>query len=103
MNMQRTGPKNYPPDLRRAEALGERLRLARLRRKFTAEMVSKRAGISRTTLYKIERGDPAVTMNAYLRVLAVLGLSGDLDQVALDDVLGRRLQDLALSPEKVRS
>jgi hypothetical protein len=41
-------------------------------------------------------------LNAYLRVLAVLGLSGDLDQVALDDALGRRLQDLALTPEKAR-
>ena len=32
----------------------------------------------------------------YLRVLSVYGLAGDLAAVALDDALGRRLQDLAL-------
>lgn len=98
--MKRSGPQNFPSDERRAVDLGERLRLARLRRKFTTELVARRAGISRTTLYKIERGDAAVTFNAYLRVLAVLGLASDVDAIASDDVLGRRLQDLAMAPEK---
>ena len=100
MDMQRSGPQNDPADEQRLAALGERLRLARLRRKFSAELVAKRAGISRTTLYKVERGDPAVTVGAYLRVLAVYGLTGDLDRLAADDVLGRRLQDLALAPKR---
>lgn len=100
MDMQRSGPQNYPADEQRLAAFGERLRLARLRRKFSAELVAKRAGISRTTLYKVERGDPAVTVGTYLRVLAVYGLSGELDQLAADDVLGRRLQDLSLAPKR---
>lgn len=103
MNMQRSGPKNYPVDEQRMVDLGERLRLARLRRKFSAELVSRRAGFSRTTLYKIERGDPTVTMAAYLRVLAVYGLTADIDKVAVDDALGRRLQDLELSRGKTPS
>lgn len=42
--------------------LGERLRAARLRRKFSAETVAERAGISRMTLHRMEKGDPAVTL-----------------------------------------
>ncbi|MCA1753189.1 MAG: helix-turn-helix domain-containing protein [Spirochaeta sp.] len=75
--MQKKGPRNYPVDERRTADLGERLRLARPRRKLSTELVSQRARFSRTTLYKIERGDVAVTIGAYLRVLAVYGLSGD--------------------------
>ncbi|MDP2752308.1 MAG: helix-turn-helix domain-containing protein [Rhodocyclaceae bacterium] len=76
--------------------LGERLRLARLRRQLTTTTVALRCDISRPTLAKVERGDASVTMGTYLRVLAIYGLEGDFATVALDDVLGRRLQDLAL-------
>jgi len=100
MNMQRKGPQLFPSDQRRLKDLGERFRLARLRRKFSMEMVATRAGISRTSLYKVERGDPAVTFGVYLRVLAVYGLSEQIDHIAADDTLGRRLQDLALLPER---
>lgn len=102
MHMQRSGPKNFPADERRIVEFGERLRLARLRRKFSTELVATRAGVSRTTLYKIERGDPAVTLAAYLRVLAIYGLTSDIEKLAVDDVLGRRLQDLELAPRKDR-
>lgn len=100
MNMQRAGPQNYPADERRLAELGERLRLARLRRKFSVELVAKRAGISRTTLYKLERGDAAVTLRTFVRVLSVYGLSSDLEGLAADDALGRRLQDLELAPKR---
>lgn len=78
--------------------LGERIKLARLRRKFSSATVSARAGISRTTLYKVEAGDGGITLGTCLRVLAALGLSGDFDKLAEDDHVGRRLQDLALDP-----
>ena len=57
--------------------------------------------MTRMTLYKVERGDPSVNMGTYVNVLRVLGLSGDLDLVARDDVLGRRLQDLELPVRKI--
>lgn len=79
--------------------LGERIKLARLRRKFSSATVSTRAGISRTTLYKVEAGEAGVTLGTYLRVLAALGLSGDFDKLAADDHVGRRLQDLGLEPK----
>ena len=76
--------------------LGERLRLARMRRKLSNATVAQRAGISRTSLYKVEAGDPGATMGTYLRVLAVLGLEIDINALAADDKVGRKLQDLAL-------
>jgi transcriptional regulator with XRE-family HTH domain len=77
-------------------ALGERLRLARLRRKFSADTVAERAGIARKTLYRAEQGEPAVTLGTYLKILGVLHLQNDLERLASDDILGRRLQDMEL-------
>lgn len=94
--MPSKAPLAFPSESRLLADLGERLRLARLRRRLTTTTVAGRCGISRPTLAKTERGDPSVTLGTYLRVLAIYGLDGDLAGVAGDDVLGRRLQDLAL-------
>ena len=58
---QRTAPL-LPPSEALLRQLGERLRLARLRRRLTASRVAERAGMSRVTLRGIERGavDPAL-------------------------------------------
>ena len=98
--MPRRPPLSFPSESRLLTSLGERLRLARKRRKFSVLTVAARAGISRTTLYQVERGAAAVSLGTYLRVLAVLGLDKDLERIAADDALGRRLQDLALEPGK---
>lgn len=58
--------------------------------------VSARAGISRMTLYKAEKGDPSVALGTYLRILGVLRLADDLALLAADDRLGQKLRDLAL-------
>ena len=89
-------PTVFPQELRLLSQLGERLRLARLRRKLSNAVVAQRAGISRTSLYKVEAGDPGATLGTYLRVMAVLGLEADINVLAADDKVGRKLQDLAL-------
>jgi transcriptional regulator with XRE-family HTH domain len=96
--MPRKPPVVFPQEQRLLAALGERIRLARRRRKLSNSVVAQRAGISRTTLYKVEAGDPGATMGSHMRVLAVLGLEGDLHALAADDKVGRKLQDLALEP-----
>jgi transcriptional regulator with XRE-family HTH domain len=76
--------------------MGENIKLARLRRKLSAEQVALRAGISRPTLVSIEKGVDTVSMGSYFMVLHVLRLDEDFLLLAKDDVLGRRLQDLKL-------
>ena len=77
--------------------LGERIRLARLRRGLSAETVAERSSISRMTLHRAEKGLPAVALGTYFRIMAALQLQDDFNLLAKDDVLGRRLQDMALS------
>lgn len=77
--------------------LGENIKLARLRRQFSTEQVAERANIGRTTLYHIEKGDPGVSIGAYLQVLTVLQLAEDFLLLAKDDELGRKLQDAKLN------
>lgn len=95
-------PRTYPPTFASAQrqltALGERLRLARKRRRISTILMAQRVGISRDTLNRLEKGDPTIGLGTYLRVLRVLGLETDLDRVAADDLLGRKLQDLQLEP-----
>jgi len=98
--MPRKPPPLFPQEQRLLSDLGERLRLARKRRRLSNAVVAGRAGISRTTLYKVEAGDAGATLGSYVRVLAVLGLEDDLNQLAADDRLGRKLQDLALEPKR---
>ncbi len=96
--MPRKPPIVFPQEQRLLSQLGERLKLARLRRKLSNTVVAQRAGISRTSLYKVEAGDPGATLGTYIRVMAVLGLEADINVLAADDKIGRKLQDLALEP-----
>lgn len=80
--------------------LGENIRIARLRRKLSAEQVADRAGMGRSTYIKVERGYPGVGIGHYLNVLKVLGLEQDFLLVAKDDILGRKLQDAGLVTKK---
>jgi transcriptional regulator with XRE-family HTH domain len=73
--------------------LGEKLKLARLRRKLSSEQVSERAGITRSTLINVEKGSPTTSIGIYLQVMVVLGLYEDFTKLASDDELGRKLQD----------
>src|SRR5580693_3181493 len=98
--MPRQAPPLLPRLSRLIAGLGENLRKARLRRAYSSETVAQRAGITRKTLYRVERGDPAVALGIYARVLQALRLENDLVSIAADDALGRKLQDAGLEPKR---
>lgn len=86
----------FPKQEKIIDELGQNIKLARLRRGFTAEQVAERAGIARSTLSKLENGDSGVSVETLLKVLYTLGLEDDLGRVAFSDEFGRNLQDSRL-------
>jgi transcriptional regulator with XRE-family HTH domain len=98
--MPRQTSRPLPAVHRLLAELGENLRLARRRRRFSMTLVAERAGMSRPTLRALERGEASVTLGALANVLHSLGLEKDLARIARDDELGRRLQDAGLVPRR---
>lgn len=98
--MTRVTPIVLPRLRRILEDIGENIRLARLRRRLSASLVAERAGMTRPTLAAIERGEAGVAFGAYANVLMSLGLEKDLEFIAKDDELGRKLQDIGLTIKK---
>lgn len=86
----------FPKNHQVLKQLGENIKLARKRRNYTQTLISERTGLSRLTIRKIEHGNAKVSLGHYVAVLSVLGLVEDLAQVASDDELGRKLQDIKL-------
>jgi len=54
--------------------VGGQIRLHRKALKVTAAATAEAAGLSRVTLHRIEKGEPSVSMAAYLSVIYALGL-----------------------------
>ena len=94
--MARTFQRPLPTTAQQTQALGERLRLARRRRKLSTVVFAEQMGVSRETLRRLEAGDPNVALGTYLRALSLLGLEKDIDAIAREDEVGRQLQDLDL-------
>jgi transcriptional regulator with XRE-family HTH domain len=95
--MSRTTSPLLPATSELLRQLGERLRLARFRRRLSAKQVAERAGMNPMTLRSLERGGSGVTIGAYLAVMQVLGIEKELDHIAQADPLGRSLQDARLT------
>lgn len=100
----RTTPPMPLPVKRALAKLGDDIRSARLRRRIPTTVMASRAFITRTTLSKVERGDPSVSFGTYATILFVLGMIGglsDLVDVSKDD-LGLQLEDSRL-PKRIRA
>ena len=75
--------------------LGGDIRDARLRRRIPTKIMAYRASISRTTLNKVEKGEPGVSLGIYATVLFVLGLHDRLAELAdiKTDTVGLELEE----------
>ncbi len=84
--------------------LGSDMAIARKRRRISTSSMAERADISRATLVKIERGDPSVSMAAYMWVLAILGFEARMADLAKpeSDEIGMTLDEERL-PKRIRS
>ncbi|MGH9351056.1 MAG: hypothetical protein ACRD2G_02675 [Terriglobia bacterium] len=83
--------------------LGHDLRDARRRRRIPVAIAAQRASISRTTLVKIEKGDPGVALGIYATVLFVMGMVERLADLAdpKNDAVGLQLEEEHL-PQRIR-
>src|SRR6202043_1072709 len=91
------------PVRRGLRKLGRDMRDARRRRRIPAAIAAQRASISRTTLVKIEKGNPGVAIGIYATVLFVLGMADRLGDLAApkNDPVGLQLEEENL-PERIR-
>lgn len=99
--MKKTSYNILPATEEILKTMGEQIKLARLRRNLSVELVAERSGISRASLWKVERGSPCVAIGIYAAVLHSLNnLDNDLLLIAKDDAMGRKMQDLNLVTRK---
>lgn len=96
--------KNTPIPVKRAlRKLGQDLCDARKRRRIPMKLAAERAGISRTTLSKIEKGEEGVSFGAYAKILFILGMIQRLIELADSkfDIVGMTL-DAKRLPKRIR-
>ena len=95
---------NLPiPVIRTLHKLGSDISDARRRRRIPIALMAERAGISRATIARIEKGDPGTSISAYLAVLFCLGMIDRVNDLvdARHDLTGRELADERL-PKRIR-
>ena len=95
---------NLPlPVMRALVKIGQDIRDARRRRRIQIEVMAERASVARSTLHKVEKGDPGVGLGTYATVLFVLGLLDRLAAIAdvTADRVGLELEEENL-PQRIR-
>lgn len=98
-------PVNLPiPAIKALHKVGKDINDARRRRRVTIQLMAERAGLSRATISKIEKGDSTTSIGGYAAVLFVLGMTDRLSDLvdAVYDLTGRRLEEEKL-PKRVRT
>ena len=86
-----------------AVLLGKQIRLGRKQRKWTEHELAERAGVSRATLQKIEKGDLSVAIGLAFEVAALVGVRlFDAQLATLTGHIARTEDQLAVLPSAVR-
>lgn len=82
---------------------GKAIRLGRMQHRLTAQELAERIGISRSTLQRIEKGDPKVEIGLMFEAAAIVGVKlFDADNKAIITALSNRTDDrIALLPKHV--
>jgi hypothetical protein len=86
----------FPKQQKILATFGEDLLLATRRRGFNKQTICDRTGFDNKTVSKVFAGDPGVSIGAYLKVMAVLGMEDNFAEVAAHDEVGIKLQNIQL-------
>ena len=90
--------------LKHLEMLGQRVRIARVRRRMSTEDLAQACGMGRRTLFRVEHGEPGIALGTFLSVLWKLGLLDSLDGVANPDTDDHgKILEAAARPQRVRA
>ena len=91
------------PAMRALRTLGHDLALARRKRRISTRDMAARLFVSRDTLWRLERGDPAVAIGTLSTAIFVLGLHERLANLAAagSDELALSLDERHL-PQRIR-
>lgn len=81
--------------------LGERIRIARIRRKLRQTDLAKRTNLSRSTIQSIERGEITCSIGSVFHVLWILGISNEINLIG-DPGLDQEGLALSLSDNGIR-
>jgi transcriptional regulator with XRE-family HTH domain len=85
-----------------ARVLGLQLAASRRRQRRTAQEVAERAGTTRVTLRRVERGDPRVALGLYFEVATVLSVPlFGAEGREMAELIARGKRDLALLPARI--
>lgn len=103
--MARKSTEQLPREvLKHLDELGQRVRIARVRRRLSTEDLAQACGIGRRTLYRIENGDSGIAMGTFLSVLWKLGLLDTIRGVANPDTDDHgKILEAASRPQRVRA
>lgn len=89
--------------LKHLEELGQRVRIARVRRRMSTDDLAQACGIGRRTLYRIENGEPGIALGTFLSVLWKLALLDTIRAVANPDTDEHgKILEAAARPQRVR-
>lgn len=90
--------------LKHLAGLGERVRIARVRRRMSTDDLAQACGIGRRTLYRIESGESGVALGTFLMVLWKLALLDTMDGVAHPDTDDHgKILEAAARPQRIRA
>lgn len=90
-------------NLNALELMGNLIREGRIAANLTTESLAQRAGISRSLLQRIEKGDPGCAIGSVFEVAAIVGIPlFEADNKALTTRLSYSTEKRALLPKAVR-
>ncbi len=101
MSKQRTYSKHT---LEAATLLGEQIRLGRKQRKWTEQNLANRAGISRATLQKIEKGTMTCAIGLVFETAMLVGVNlFNKDNSPLTPHIEQTRETIALLPQRIQA